>query len=79
VEYWGKLSFLKAGIRFSDCVSTVSRNYAHEIMTPRFGCGMDGILSFRKLDLRAIPNAIDAACGTRPMMRSSPATSASAT
>lgn len=61
VEYWGKLSFLKAGIRFSDCVSTVSRNYAHEIMTPRFGCGMDGILSFRKLDLRAIPNAIDAA------------------
>ncbi|WP_443113850.1 glycogen synthase GlgA [Herbaspirillum seropedicae] len=60
VEYWGKLSFLKAGIRFSDCVSTVSRNYAHEIMTPRFGCGMDGILSFRKLDLRAIPNAIDA-------------------
>jgi starch synthase len=60
VEYWGKLSFLKAGIRFSDCVSTVSRNYAQEIMTPRFGCGMDGILSFRKLDLRAIPNAIDA-------------------
>lgn len=60
VEYWGKLSFLKAGIRFSDCVSTVSRNYAEEIMTPRFGCGMDGILSFRKLDLRAIPNAIDA-------------------
>ncbi|WP_413456712.1 glycogen synthase GlgA [Herbaspirillum huttiense] len=60
VEYWGKLSFLKAGIRFSDCVSTVSKNYAHEIMTPRFGCGMDGILSFRKLDLRAIPNAIDA-------------------
>jgi starch synthase len=35
-------------------------NYAQEIMTPRFGCGMDGILSFRKLDLRAIPNAIDA-------------------
>lgn len=61
VEYWGKLSFLKAGIRFSDCVSTVSRNYAREILTPRFGCGMDGILSFRKLDLRAIPNAIDAA------------------
>ncbi|WDZ94246.1 glycogen synthase GlgA [Herbaspirillum sp. WKF16] len=60
VEYWGKLSFLKAGIRFSDCVSTVSRNYAHEIMTQRFGCGMDGVLSFRKLDLRAIPNAIDA-------------------
>ncbi|WP_432239008.1 glycogen synthase GlgA [Herbaspirillum robiniae] len=60
VEYWGKLSFLKAGIRFSDCVSTVSRNYAQEIMTPRFGCGMDGVLSFRKLDLRAIPNGIDA-------------------
>lgn len=61
VEYWGKLSFLKAGIRFSDCVSTVSCNYAEEIMTPRFGCGMEGILSFRKLDLRAIPNGIDAA------------------
>jgi len=60
VEYWGKLSFLKAGIRFSDCVSTVSQNYANEILTPRFGCGMDGILAFRRLDLRAIPNGIDA-------------------
>lgn len=60
VEYWGKLSFLKAGIRFSDCVSTVSKNYAQEILTERFGCGMEGILRFRKLDLRAIPNAIDA-------------------
>jgi starch synthase len=59
VEYWGKISFLKAGIRFADCVSTVSKNYAQEILTSRFGYGMEGVLNFRKADLRAIPNAID--------------------
>jgi len=59
IEYWGKLNFLKAGIRYADCVTTVSRNYAREILTPHFGCGLEGLLNARAKDLVPIPNGID--------------------
>jgi starch synthase len=58
-EYWGKFSFLKGGIKYADRITTVSRSYAEEILTPRFGHGMDGILNERKNDLVAIPNGVD--------------------
>jgi starch synthase len=58
-EYWGKVSFLKAGLRFADRITTVSRNYANEILTPEFGMGLEGVLNFRRKDLLAIPNGID--------------------
>lgn len=59
LEFWGKLSFLKAGIRHADRISTVSQSYAGEILTPRFGHGMDGLLNARKNDLVAIRNGVD--------------------
>ena len=59
MEYWGQLNFLKAGIRYADCVTTVSHNYAREILTPRFGCGLEGLLGSRGGDLVPIPNGID--------------------
>jgi len=59
-EFWGNLSFLKAGIRFADRITVVSHNYASEILTPRFGCGLEGLLASRRDDLIAIPNGIDA-------------------
>lgn len=59
MEFWGKLNFLKAGIRFADLVTVVSNNYAREILTPRFGCGLEGALAERGKDLVAIPNGID--------------------
>lgn len=59
MEYWGKLSYLKAGISYADRIFTVSKTYAKEILTPRFGSGMDGALNQRKADIRAIPNGID--------------------
>jgi starch synthase len=59
LEYWGKLSFLKAGINFSDIVTTVSAKYASEIQTPEFGFGFDGILRRRADRLVGIPNGID--------------------
>src|SRR5262245_48648433 len=40
LEYYGELSFLKAGIVFSDWLTTVSPRYAQEIQTPYFGMGM---------------------------------------
>ncbi len=59
LEYWGKISFLKAGINFSDLITTVSPTYATEIQTPQYGFGFDGILRRRSLDLVGILNGID--------------------
>ncbi|MGE8614795.1 MAG: glycogen synthase GlgA [Achromobacter veterisilvae] len=56
---WGRLNFLKAGIRYADRVTTVSHTYAREIMTPAFGCGLDDLLRQRAGDLLPIPNGID--------------------
>lgn len=59
LEFWGKMSFLKAGIRYADRVTTVSHTYAREILTPEFGCGLDELLRARSADLLAVPNGID--------------------
>jgi starch synthase len=59
MEYWGQISYLKAGINFSEKITTVSPSYAAEIMTPEFGFGFDGILRRRANDLVGIVNGID--------------------
>jgi starch synthase len=59
VEYWGELSFLKAGINFSELVTTVSPRYAQEILTPELGFGFDGVLAARRDRLVGILNGID--------------------
>ena len=61
MEFYGKLSFLKAGLVYSDHVTTVSANYAREITTEEFGCGLEGMLQFkvRLNQLSGIPNGID--------------------
>jgi starch synthase len=59
MEFWGQVSFLKAGIRYADRISTVSPRYAREILTQEFGCGMDGVLRSRSADLVGILNGVD--------------------
>jgi len=59
LEFWGKASFLKGGIAFSDQVSTVSEEYAREIQTPELGCGLDGFLAIRGSRLVGILNGVD--------------------
>jgi starch synthase len=51
--------FLKAGILFSDIISTVSPTYAKEIQTKEFGAGIEGVLRTRKVDLYGVLNGID--------------------
>ena len=59
MEYWGQISYLKAGINFSEKITTVSPNYAREIVTPEMGFGFEGVLSRRAADLVGILNGID--------------------
>ena len=61
MEFYGKLSFLKAGMAYSSHITTVSATYAAEITTPSFGCGLDGFLASKTQQglLSGIPNGID--------------------
>jgi starch synthase len=61
LEFYGQLSFLKAGIAYAQHVTTVSRRYAREITTPEQGCGLDGLLRAKvQIDqLSGIANGID--------------------
>jgi starch synthase len=59
VEYYGNISYLKGGLACADAISTVSPTYAHEITTPEFGMGLDGLLRQRRRSLVGIVNGID--------------------
>jgi starch synthase len=61
IEFFGRGSFIKAGIRYGDRITAVSPTYAREILTPEHGCGMDGLLRSRSRDLTGILNGIDRA------------------
>ena len=59
VEFWDKISFLKAGIVYSDVVTTVSPTYAREIQTEEGGMGLGGLLKKLNHKLHGIANGID--------------------
>ncbi len=62
IELNGKINIMKAGILFSDLITTVSENYSKEILNPEFGFGMDRILRTVNQDtnkLHGILNGID--------------------
>ncbi|MGH7047540.1 MAG: glycogen synthase GlgA [Stellaceae bacterium] len=59
VEFYGQVSFLKAGLLYSDRITTVSPTYAREIQTPAFGWGLDGLLRHRAAVLSGILNGVD--------------------
>lgn len=58
-EFYGKVSYLKAGVATADAVTTVSPTYAKEIQTPQSGWGLDGLLRARKDTLYGILNGAD--------------------
>ena len=59
MEFHDRLNFMKAGLVFSDAITTVSPTYAREITTPEGGQGLDGLLRARQRDLHGILNGID--------------------
>lgn len=59
-EYWGNVSYLKAGIWYADIINTVSETYAREIQSSNeYGYGFEGVLKDRSDDLYGILNGID--------------------
>ena len=59
IEYYGDVSFLKAGLQFADAITTVSPTYAEEIQGDEAGMGLGGLLRARSARLRGILNGID--------------------
>ncbi len=59
LEKDGNTNLLKGGIYHSTLINTVSESYAHEIQTPEFGYGLDGVLRDRKNDFYGILNGVD--------------------
>lgn len=59
MEYYGNMSFLKAGITSSDRITTVSETYAREIQTHELGFGLDGVLRERSSRIHGIVNGVD--------------------
>lgn len=59
LEYHKSFSTLKAGILYSEMITTVSPTYAKELLTPEYGEGFDGILRLRQDNLVGILNGID--------------------
>ena len=59
LEFYGNVNFLKAGLAYSDLLTTVSPTYAQEIQHPFFGENLHGFLQKRKEDLSGIINGID--------------------
>src|SRR5690606_29287108 len=59
LEYYGDVGFLKGGLRTAWSITTVSPTYAHEIMTPEYGMGLEGLIIDRASDLAGIVNGID--------------------
>jgi starch synthase len=59
LEFWGQVSFMKAGILWSDAITTVSPTYAREIQTPEYGYSMDGLLRPRSAKITGILNGAD--------------------
>lgn len=59
LEFYGSLNLMKGGLMYADRLSTVSEQYAREIQTSEFGCGLEGVLTMRSAHVTGILNGID--------------------
>lgn len=55
----GQFNFMARGIIYADVVSTVSPTYAQEILSPKYGERLDGLLRQRQDHLVGILNGVD--------------------
>lgn len=57
-EYFDSVNFMKAGIFYSDEITTVSPTYANEIQTSEFGCGLENMIKTNSYKLSGIVNGV---------------------
>lgn len=58
LEFYNGAGFLKGGLVYSDIITTVSKTYAGEILSPSYGERLEGLLKSRYKDLHGIINGI---------------------
>ena len=58
-NFKGRVNCLELGILNADIINTVSPTYAKEILTKKFGFGLEKVLRKRKKDLYGILNGLD--------------------
>lgn len=59
LEFWNKINIMKGGLIYGDILNTVSKGYVQEILTPEYGCGLEGVLKEREDDLYGVVNGLD--------------------
>lgn len=59
VRMYDGISFMKSAIVYADKITTVSKTYADEILTPQYGENLEQVLQSRVYDLVGIVNGID--------------------
>jgi starch synthase len=59
LEFYGDLNLLKAGLVYSDHITTVSESYARDIQTPEHGCGMESVVQAHRRKLTGIHSGLD--------------------
>lgn len=59
LECFGGINLMKGALYHATKITTVSPNYAREIQTPAYGCGLDPVLRFRASNLRGVLNGLD--------------------
>jgi starch synthase len=59
LEFYGSVNVLKGGVLYADYLTTVSPTYAREILAPKVGFGLEGVLRSRQHHLQGIVNGID--------------------
>lgn len=58
-HFYDQINLLKAGIIYSDEVTTVSPQYATDIQTEEYGCGLDGVIKKHRKGVVGILNGLD--------------------
>ncbi|MDR1044129.1 MAG: glycogen synthase [Candidatus Adiutrix sp.] len=59
LEFHGRMNLTKAGLLAGDLITTVSRKYAQETLTPALGMGLEGVLRSRQKDIVPVQNGVN--------------------
>jgi starch synthase len=59
LEFHGRMNLTKAGLLAADYITTVSRKYVQETLSPALGLGLEGVLLSRQDRLISVQNGVD--------------------